>query len=69
MSKKRITVSGSGHNLYKVSNSSGWHYVYKVEVKLPFNNEISVGKSRTFDDALSLIKSYSGRSIVKIENW
>lgn len=63
MSKKRIIVKGGGHNLYYVSESSGTIYVYKGAV---WGSDTQIGKTRTMEDALALIKSYSGRDIESI---
>jgi len=64
MSKKRIIVKGGGENLYYVSESSGTIYVYKGSV---WGSDTQIGKTRTMSDALSLIKSHSGRDIERID--
>ena len=58
MSKKKVVVKGGGSNLYYVSEYSSIFYVYK--------NDTQIGKTKTMDDALALIKSYSGRDIESI---
>ncbi len=63
MAKKMIVVTGGGENLYYVSESSGTIYVYKGSVWL---SDKLIGKTRTMEDALSLIRSYSGRDIEDI---
>jgi hypothetical protein len=62
---KKVVVQGGGKNLYEVSESGGWFYAYQITVGL-FNKKTSVGKGRTMEDALSLIKAHSGRGIEKI---
>ncbi len=63
MSDRKV-VKGGGENLYKISESSGWFYVYKVNVG--FGSNDNVGKARSLGDALELIKSHSGRDIESI---
>lgn len=62
MSKKRVIVKGGGKNLYYVSESSGTIYVYKGGVW----SSSQIGKTKSMDDALSLIRSHSGRAIESI---
>lgn len=62
----QVVVKGGGKNLYEVSESSGWFYVYRVDVSLLLNHRRNLGKTRTFDQALSLIKSHSGKAIERI---
>ncbi len=63
MTKKRVIVKGGGNNLYYVSESSGSVYVYKGSV---WSSDTQIGKTRSLSDALSLIKSHSGRDIESI---
>jgi hypothetical protein len=65
MSERQVVVKGGGENLYKVSESGGWFYAYKVSVGL-LNSNKSIGKAKSLGDALELIKSHSGRAIEKI---
>ena len=62
MSKKKVIVKGGGSNLYYVSESSGTFYVHKGGVW----SETQIGKTKTMEDALSLIRSHSGRDIESI---
>lgn len=62
MSKKRVVVKGGGANLYYVSESSGTVYVYKGGVW----SDSQIGKTKSMSDALSLIRSHSGREIESI---
>jgi len=64
MAKKKVVVRGGGDNLYYVSDSGGTVYVYKGSV---WGSGTDIGKTRSFDDALAIIKSHSGRDIEKIE--
>ena len=67
--KKRVVVSGGGQNLYQVSKSGSKYYIYKIKAGTFFDDKISIGYGGSLDDALSLIKSYSGRNIQKITDW
>lgn len=62
----QVVVKGGGKNLYEVSESSGWFYVYQVDVGLLLSNRRNLGKTRTFDQALSLIRSHSGKEIDRV---
>lgn len=62
MSKKKVIVKGGGNNLYRVSESSGTIYVYKAGSW----GDKQIGKTKTMEDALALIKSHSGREIESI---
>ena len=58
MSKKKVIVKGGGSNLYYVSKSSGIIYVYR--------SDTLIGKTKTMEDALALIRNHSGRDIERI---
>ena len=58
MPKKKVVVKGGGSNLYYISESSGTIYVYKGSTQ--------IGKTKTMEDALALIKSHSGKGIESI---
>ena len=60
MAKKTVVVKGGA--LYSVSESSGTIYVYKGAMF----GDTQIGKMRSMDDALSLIKSHSGKEIERI---
>lgn len=60
MAKTRVVVKGGGKNLFYISETYGDYYVSTGS-----NN--SVGKTKTFDQALSLIKNHSGKDIERIE--
>lgn len=62
MAKKKIIVKGGGKNLYYVSESYGTIYVYKSEGW----SDKKIGETKTMEDALALIKNYSGRDIERI---
>ena len=62
MAKRKVVVKGGGNNLYYVSDSSGTIYVYKGG----FMGDTQIGKARTMEDALAIIKSYSGKDIESI---
>ncbi len=63
---KKVVVKGGGKNLYKISESGGWHYVYKVDVGFISSSNTSIGKTKSLSDALEIIKSHSGRDIQEI---
>jgi hypothetical protein len=58
VAKKKVVVKGGGSNLYYVSESSGTIYVYKSDTQ--------IGKTKTMEDALALIKNHSGKDIESI---
>ena len=62
MAKKKVVVKGGGSNLYYVSESSGTIYVYKGGGW----SDTQIGKTKTMEDALALIKNHSGRDIESI---
>ncbi len=63
MTKRKVVVSGGGKNLYEISESNGTFWVYKVNVGLILNDRKQIGKTTRMDDALSIIRSHSGREI------
>lgn len=65
-SLKRIVVQGGGNNLYQVRISGTDHLVEKVAVGLISNSYQKLGRAESFDDALSIIRSHSGREIQSI---
>lgn len=69
MGAKQVVVQGGGDNLYKVSESSRTFYVYRIDVGIFSNTHYEIGQTRNFEDALSLIKSHSGKGIKKISPW
>ena len=69
METKQIVVKGGGSNLFKVSYYNEVYYVYKVNVKIFSNDYHEIGKTKNFEDALSLIRSYSGKDIDSISSW
>ena len=66
MAKRRVVVKGGGANLYYISEYAGRFYVTQRKVGLITDTNIDIGKTRTLDDALSLIRSHSGRGIDSI---
>jgi hypothetical protein len=67
--EKKVVVKGGGKNLFKVSSYDGTYYVYQVNVGLISNDNSLIGKTRSLEDALTLIRSYAGRDIEKISDW
>lgn len=64
---KTVVVDGGGANLYKISDAGGRYTAYKVAVNLLLpNSRNSIGSARTLDDAVTLIRSHSGKEIQSI---
>ncbi|WP_156878074.1 hypothetical protein [Sphingopyxis sp. QXT-31] len=61
------SVAVQGGNLYEIGEYDGTFYVRRVKVKLLLNAKSDIGKTRSLDDALSLIRSHSGREIKSID--
>jgi hypothetical protein len=61
------SVAVQGGNLYEIGEYDGTFYVRRVKVNLLFNDKSDIGKARSLDDALSLIRSHSGREIKSID--
>jgi len=59
--RKTITVQGG--NYYTVGESGGTYYVRRGGSGF---SGTDIGKTRSFDDALALIKAHSGKSIKSI---
>lgn len=62
MAKKKVIVKGGGQNLYYVSESNDWIYVYKGGGW----GDKQIGKTKNLEDALALIKNHSGKDIESI---
>ena len=69
MEAKKVVIKGGGSNLFKVSSYDGTFYIYKVTVGIISDDKYEIGKTRSFDDALSIIRSYSGQEIDHISTW
>lgn len=67
MTKRRVVVKGGGENLYYIKEYDGRFYVTQKKVGIVFDSNKDIGKTRTLDDAISLIRSHSGRSIDSID--
>lgn len=67
--EKKVVVKGGGKNLFKVSSYDGTYYVYQVNAGFISNENNLIGKTRSLEDALTLIRSYSGKDIEKISEW
>jgi len=66
--EKRIVTENKGNNLFKISGTTKL-YIYKIEVEFLRNKKIKIGSARNLEDALSIIKSYSGSQIKDISEW
>lgn len=65
---KRVVTQGGGNNLFKITGSSTLE-VYIVKVGTFSDSTSKIGSARSLDDALSIIKSYSGNQIKEIREW
>lgn len=63
---KRIIVQGGGKNLYRVETSGEFFNVYHISVGWITDDKEFIGKTKSLEDAISLIRSYSGREIKEI---
>ncbi len=69
MKTKEVTTNKGFENLFKVSEYRGKFYVYKVKIGFISDSSTEIGSAGSFEDALSLIKSYSGYGIKSIRDW
>ncbi len=67
MARRSVVVQGGGEDLYEIDDSGGTYYTYKVKVGFISNSRQDIGKARSLEDALALIKSHSGREIKEIK--
>ena len=65
--KRRVVVEGGGADLYEIEESSGRYLATHVRVGILANRRESVGSASSLEDALSLIRSFSGRAIKRID--
>jgi hypothetical protein len=67
---KKVATQRKGENLFKISGSKTL-YIYQIIVSpIPgFDKKIKIGSAKSLEDALSIIKSYSGSQIKKISEW
>jgi hypothetical protein len=63
MSDRRVIVRGGGKNLYRISDYNGTYRAYWINVGFFWDDKEFIGKARSLEDALALIKSHSGRGI------
>lgn len=64
---KRVVTQGKGNNLFKVSGLNEL-IIYQVYGDF-ITKKTKIGSARSLDDALSLIKAYSGKQIKEIREW
>ena len=69
MKNRKVTVKGTSKNLFKVSEYDGKYYVYQVSPGFFGDTSSKIGETSTLEDALSLIRSYTGKDIDNIGNW
>ncbi len=65
--EKRIVTQGGGNNLFKVSGINKL-YIYQISGSF-FSKKKLIGSSRYLEDAISIIKSYTGMQIKEIREW
>lgn len=63
---KRVVVQGGGRNLYRIESSGNMFYVYHISVGWITDDKEFIGKTKSLEDAITLIRSYSGREIKEI---
>ncbi|MEM9755770.1 MAG: hypothetical protein AAF914_07250 [Pseudomonadota bacterium] len=66
-STKRVVVKGGGKNLYRISEGSSTFYVQHAQGGLLSSNYRDIGKTRSLEDAITLIRSHSGQEIESID--
>ena len=64
---KRVVVKGGGKNLYRISIYAGKYAAQHTSVGLLSNSYKDIGTTRSLEDALSIIKSHSGKQIESID--
>ncbi len=69
MNTKAVATDGGYENLFKVSEYRSMFYVYKIKIGAFTNSSIEIGHTGSFEDALNLIKNYSGYGIKSIRDW
>ncbi len=70
MTTKKVTTNGGKDCLFKVSEYRGKIYVYRVDSIGVFSDSlVEIGHTGSLEDALILIKSYSGYGIKSITDW
>lgn len=62
----KVVVHGGGANLYRISEHDGWFHAYHVDSSILAFTDRNIGKARTFQGALELIKSHSGKEVKEI---
>jgi hypothetical protein len=60
---REVVVEGDGENLDEISEYSGQFTACKVRVKVIGNERKSIGTACSLEDALTLIRSHSGRQV------
>lgn len=65
---RKVVVQGGGKNLYEIGESGGTFHVRKVTPGPLRDNRTSLGSTSSLEDALSIIRSHSGREIEKIRD-
>jgi len=63
---KKVVVTGGGRNLFKIESYNNQYNVYHMNIGILFDDKDFIGKTRSFEDAISLIRSHSGRGIKEI---
>ncbi len=58
MSKEVTIKTASGKKLYKISQSGSYYYCYRYNGSI-FSSWNEIGKARSFEDALSLVRAHA----------
>ena len=69
MADRKVVIQGGGKNLFKVTEYSGKFTIYQVDVGLLMNSHNKIGKTSSLEDALSIIRSFSGKEIKEVSDW
>jgi hypothetical protein len=65
---KRVVTKGGGENLFKITGTKNLE-IYQIHVGIFSDSSSKIGSARNLEDALSIIKSYSGNQIKEIREW
>lgn len=69
MKTKRVIVNNGYQNLFKISETNGMFTISQIIVGLFLDKTKKIGTAKNFDDALSIVKSYSGAEVKEIKEW
>ena len=61
MAKRKVAVQGG--DIYEINDYEGKFRICKVDVGLLTDRRRDIGNTKSLEDALALIRSYSGKQI------